>query len=48
MQEEGMKMLGESMKMKELVSLVERRSFMKLPLADRRKIMVRQANEIMT
>jgi hypothetical protein len=41
-----MKMLGESMKVKEPVSLVERRAFMKLPLVDRRKIMARQAKEI--
>jgi hypothetical protein len=45
-QEDGMKMLGESIKMKEPVSLVERRAFMKLPLADRRKIMARQAKEM--
>lgn len=45
-EEDGMKMLGESMKMKEPVSLVERRAFMKLPLLDRRKIMARQAKEI--
>ena len=45
-QEDGMKMLGESMKVKEPVSLVERRAFMKLPLVDRRKIMARQAKEI--
>lgn len=45
-EEDGMKMLGESMKMKEPVSLVERRAFMKLPLVDRRKIMARQAKEI--
>jgi hypothetical protein len=45
-QEDGMKMLGESMKMNEPVSLVERRAFMKLPLVDRRKIMARQAKEM--
>ncbi len=46
MQEGGMKMRGESMKMKEPVPLVERRAFMKPPLTDRREIMVSQANEI--
>ena len=45
-QEDGMKMLGESMNVKEPVSLVERRAFMKLPLVDRRKIMARQAKEV--
>lgn len=45
-QEDGMKMLGESMKVKEPASLVERRAFMKLSLVDRRKIMARQAKEI--
>ena len=45
-QEDGMKMLGESLKVKEPMSLVERRAFMKLPLLERRKIMARQAKEI--
>jgi hypothetical protein len=45
-EEDGMKILDESMKRNETVSLVERRAFMKLPLADRRKIMARQAKEM--
>lgn len=45
-EEDGMKMLGESMERRKPVSLVERRAFMKLPLADRRKIMARQAKEM--
>jgi len=45
-QEDGISMLGESLKVKEPMSLVERRAFMELPLVDRRKIMARQAKEI--
>ena len=45
-EEDAMKMLGESMDVKETVPLLERRAFMKLPLADRRKIMARQAEEM--
>ena len=45
-QADGVKMLGESMDVKEPVSLVERRAFMKLPLAERRRIMARQAKEM--
>jgi hypothetical protein len=45
-QKSGMKMPGESMKMNEPVSLVERRAFMKLPLVDRGKMMARQAKEM--
>jgi hypothetical protein len=36
-------MVGKSMKAKGTISLAERRAFMKLSMADRRKIMARQA-----
>lgn len=39
-------MVEEPDKTKGPLSLVERHAFMKLPLIDRRKIMVRQAREI--
>jgi transcriptional regulator with XRE-family HTH domain len=45
-EEEGKTMLGESIEIKEPMSLVERRAFMKLPLEERRKIMARQAKEM--
>jgi len=41
-----MKLIGESMKRKGPVSLVERRAFMKLPLVDRWQIMSWQAKEM--
>jgi hypothetical protein len=41
-------MIRKSMKTKEPMSLAERRAFMKLPLADRRKIMARQAKGMAT
>jgi Zn-dependent peptidase ImmA (M78 family)/DNA-binding XRE family transcriptional regulator len=43
--EEAEKMLGEQLKIKESLSLIERRSFMKLPLEERRKLMAEQASK---
>ncbi|HKZ40388.1 MAG TPA: XRE family transcriptional regulator [Candidatus Hodarchaeales archaeon] len=43
--EEAEKMLGEPLKAKEPLSLIERRSFMKLPLEERRKLLAEQASK---
>lgn len=43
--EEAEKMIGEQLKTKEPLSLIERRSFMKLPLEDRRKLLAEQAGK---
>jgi Zn-dependent peptidase ImmA (M78 family)/DNA-binding XRE family transcriptional regulator len=44
--EEAEKMLGEQLKAKEPLSLIERRSFMKLPLEERRKLLAEQASKL--
>lgn len=44
--EEAEKMLGEQLKAKEPLSLIERRSFMKLPLEERRKLLAEQAGKL--
>ena len=46
--EEAEKMLGEQLKAKEPLSLIERRSFMKLPLEERRKLLAEQASNFET
>ena len=43
--EEAEKMLGEPLKAKEPLSLIERRSFMKLPLEERRRLLAEQAGK---
>lgn len=43
--EEAEKMLGAQLKTKEPLSLIERRSFMKLPLEERRKLLAEQAGK---
>ncbi|HAM52091.1 MAG TPA: hypothetical protein DCP92_15905 [Nitrospiraceae bacterium] len=42
--DEAEKMLGEQIKIKESLSLIEKRSFMKLPMEERRKILSEQAD----
>jgi len=46
--EEAEKMLGESIEDGETLSYIERRSFMKLPLEKRRRIMAEQAEKMVT
>ncbi|GBE40933.1 MAG TPA: helix-turn-helix domain-containing protein [Nitrospirae bacterium] len=46
--EEAEKMLGESIEDGETLSYIERRSFMKLPLEERRRIMAEQAEKMVT
>jgi len=43
---EAMKALGEPIEMQESITLVERHAFLKLPIEERRKIMVKQAREM--
>ena len=43
---DAMKILGEVVEVQESITLVERQSFLKLPLEERRKIMARQAREM--
>ncbi len=46
--EEAEKMLGERLKTKDPLSLIEKRSFMKLPLEERRKLLAEQAGKFET
>jgi hypothetical protein len=41
-----MKVLGEPVDVQEPITLIERRAFLKLPIEERRKIMVKQAREM--
>lgn len=43
--DEAEKMLGEQIKVKEALTLIEKRSFMKLPMEERRKILSEQADK---
>jgi hypothetical protein len=45
--EDALKTLDESVEAQEPITLVERQAFLKLPMEERRKIMAKQAREMM-